>query len=76
MVNAKSGKQEPVYGELTPFDTRNLRDIKYASDNMQVYNEISNQTGFSIITPDLILDNGEISPSKKEPARKALVSKP
>ena len=76
LVDAASGKQTPVYGELMPFNNRNLRDIKYASDNMQVYNEITPQNGFSIITPDLILDNGEISPSKKQPARKPLVAKP
>ena len=76
MLDSQSAQQTPVYGELMPFNTRSLRDIKYASDNMRVYNNITSQNGFSIVVPDLILDNGEISPSKKQPARKPLIAKP
>lgn len=76
MLDSKTGAKTPIYGELAAFNTRSLRDIKYASDKMQVYNEFSRNLGFSIITPDLILDNGEINPSKKQPARKPLVKRP
>ena len=76
MVDAKTGAKTPVYGENPAFNTRSLRDIKYASNQMQVYNEMNRGGGFSIITPDLILDNGEINQSKKQPARKPLVKRP
>ena len=76
MVDSQTGQKTPVYGENPAFNTRNLRDIKYASDNMQVYNNFNHGFGTSIITPDLILDNGEINQSQKEPARKPLVKKP
>jgi hypothetical protein len=77
MLDSKTGEKTPVYGEFPYFSTRNLRDIKYASDKMQVYNQVSRGgLGFSIITPDLILDNGEINQTKKEPARKPLVERP
>lgn len=76
MVNSATGEKTPVYGEFPDFDKRNLRDIKYASDNMGVYNDFSGGFGTSIITPDLILDNGEINQIKKEPSRKPLIKKP
>ena len=77
MLDSKNGARTPVYGENPSFNKRSLRDIKYASDKMQVYNEINHYgQGFAFITPDLILDNGEINQSKKEPARKPLVSRP
>lgn len=77
MIDSKTGAKTPVYGEMTSFNTRSLRDIKYASDKMQVYNEMSrNGLGFSIVTPDLILDNGEINQSKKQPSRKPLIKRP
>lgn len=76
MVDSQTGEKTPVYGELAYLDARNLRDIKYASDKMQVYNDFANGVGYSIITPDLILDNGEINQSKKEPARKPLIERP
>lgn len=76
LVDAKTGKQNAIYGELSSFDSRSLRDIKYASDKMQIYNQIINENGYSLITPDLILDNGEIIPTKKQAARKPLISKP
>ncbi len=77
MIDSKTGAKTPVYGERPSFNTRNLRDIKYASDKMQVYNDMSrNGLGFAIVTPDLILDNGEINQSKKQPARKPLVKRP
>jgi|GEM_PF-3501188 Predicted Zn-dependent proteases and their inactivated homologs len=77
MIDSKTGAKTPVYGEMTTLNTRSLRDIKYASDKMQVYNEMTrNGFGYSIITPDLILDNGEINQSKRQPARKPLVKRP
>ena len=77
MIDAKTGKKTPVYGEMPSFNTRSLRDIKYASDKMRVYNNVSNRNWkYSIITSDIILDNAEINRSKKEPARKPLVEKP
>lgn len=76
MVDSKTGQQTAVYGELSSFDTRSLRDIKYASDKMAVYNKISGNIGYSVIMPDLIIDNGEINPSNIQPARKPLVKKP
>ena len=75
MLDSKTGQKTPIYGELTPFDTRSLRDIKYASDKMGVYNNISGSVGYSVIVPDLIVDNGEINPSNIQPARKPLVKK-
>lgn len=77
MLDVKTGEKTPVYGKISSLDTRSLRDIKYASDKMQVYNNmIGRGFGYSIITPDLILDNGEINPSKKQPSRKPLVKRP
>ena len=76
MLDSKTGQKTPIYGELAPFDTRSLRDIKYASDKMGVYNQFSGGVGYSIIVPDLILDNGEIIPSNIPPARKPLVKRP
>lgn len=77
MVDAKTGAKTPVYGEMSSLNTRSLRDIKYASDKMQVYNNMNSRGfGYSIITPDLILDNGEINQSKKQPARKPLIKRP
>ena len=77
MLDAKTGEKTPIYGEMFSLNTRSLRDIKYASDKMQVYNNVIGRGfGYSIITPDLILDNGEINQSKKQPARKPLVKRP
>ena len=77
MLDSKTGAKTPVYGEAPYFNARSLRDIKYASDKMQVYNEMTKRgLGISVITPDLILDNGEINQSKKQPARKPLVKRP
>ncbi len=77
MVDAITGEKTPVYGEMSALNTRSLRDIKYASDKMKVYNNVNSRGfGYSIITPDLILDNGEINQSKKQPARKPLIQRP
>ncbi|MDR0646129.1 MAG: hypothetical protein LBG46_04000 [Elusimicrobiota bacterium] len=72
-IDAKTGRETPVYGAVAEnISTRTLRDIKYASDDTEVYNVST----ASIVTPSLILSEIEIKPTQKPPARKPLIPKP
>jgi hypothetical protein len=75
-IDAKTGEETPVYGATAEnISTRTLRDIKYASDDDEVYN-IFDRYAASIVTPSLILSELEIKPTQKPPARSPLVPKP
>ncbi|MDR0953455.1 MAG: hypothetical protein LBM71_04660 [Elusimicrobiota bacterium] len=80
-VNAHTGEETPVYGFENPTSiftiTRTLRDIKYAGDDLEVYNFVNNYSApYSIVTPSVILSELELTPSQKQPARKPLVARP
>lgn len=77
-MDAVSGKETPVYGiDKNSFTTRTLRDIKFAGDDLEVYNFSSlREPAYSIIAPSVILSEMELKPSQKTGLRKPLVERP
>ncbi len=77
-MDAVSGKETPVYGiDKNSFTTRTLRDIKFAGDDLEVYNFSSERDpAYSIIAPSVILSEMELKPSQKTGLRKPLVERP
>ncbi|MDR1684088.1 MAG: hypothetical protein LBR90_01315 [Elusimicrobiota bacterium] len=74
-MDAQTGAETPVHG-LTFTDiknTRALRFIKYAADDLKPYNR---PYGFSLVAPSLILTEAEARPSKRAPVRAPLVPRP
>ena len=73
-INAETGEETPVYGLKTPaINTRTLRDIKFAADDLTLYN---NPSGFSYVVPSVILSEAELTPSQAAPSAKMLVTRP
>ncbi len=73
-INANTGEETPVYGLNTPaLNARTLRDIKFAADDLTLYN---NASGVSYIVPSVILTEVELTPSQAAPSAKMLVTRP
>ena len=76
-INAETGEETPVYGLKAPaLTTRTLRDIKFAADDLTLYNNTSVTLGASLVAPSVILSEAELTPSQTVPAAKMLVTKP
>ena len=73
-INANTGEETPVYGLNAPaLNTRTLRDIKFAADDLTLYNTAA---GMSYVVPSVILSEAELTPNQASPATKMLVTKP
>ena len=73
-INANNGEETPVYGLNAPvLNTRTLRDIKFAADDLTLYNTPS---GISYVVPSVILSEAELTPNQASPATKMLVTRP
>ena len=73
-INSSTGEEIPVYGLKRPeFNTRTLRDIKFAADDLTLYNTTA---GISYVVPSVILSEAELTPSQAAPATKMLVTRP
>ncbi len=73
-INSSTGEETPVYGLRRPeLNTRTLRDIKFAADDLTLYN-IAN--GISYVAPSVILSEAELTLSQTAPATKMLVTRP
>ena len=73
-INAETGEETPVYGlNMSSVNARTLRDIKFAADDLTLYNTYS---GVSYVVPSVILSEAELTPSQKVPSTKYIVSRP
>ena len=73
-INATTGEETPVYGLNAPaLSTRTLRDIKFAADDLTLYNT---GAGISYVVPSVILSEAELTPNQTSPAAKMLVTRP
>lgn len=73
-IDANTGAETPVYGlEMSRFNSRTLRDIKFAADDMTLYNTLSS---VSYVVPSVILNELELTPSQKVPSTNYLVPRP
>jgi len=73
-INAITGEETPVYGLNSPaLNTRTLRDIKFAADDLTLYNTTA---GISYVVPSVILSEAELTPSQASPSAKMLVTRP
>ena len=73
-INANTGEETPVYGfKNLPFNSRTLRDIKFAADDLTLYNT---QKGISYVVPSVILSEAELTPNQTAPTTKMLVTRP
>lgn len=73
-INATTGEETPVYGLNAPsLSTRTLRDIKFAADDLTLYNTT---VGISYVVPSVILSEAELTPNQSSPATKMLVTRP
>ena len=73
-INAITGEETPVYGLNSPaLNTRTLRDIKFAADDLTLYNTTA---GISYVVPSVILSEEELAPSQASPSAKMLVTRP
>ena len=73
-IDANTGEETPVYGLNAPsLNTRTLRDIKFAADDLTLYNTPS---GISYVVPSVILSEAELTPNQSSPATKMLVTRP
>jgi len=73
-INAETGEETPVYGLKAPaLNTRTLRDIKFAADDLTLYNR---PLGASFVAPSVILSEAELTPSQTVPSAKMLVTRP
>ena len=73
-INAETGEETPVYALNAPsLSTRTLRDIKFAADDLTLYNTA---LGISYVVPSVILSEAELTPSQKVPSAKMLVTRP
>ncbi len=73
-INSSTGEETPVYGLRRPeLNTRTLRDIKFAADDLTLYNTAA---GMSYVVPSVILSEAELTPSQIAPATKMLVTRP
>lgn len=71
-INSSTGEETPVYGFKKPeLSTRTLRDIKFAADDLTLYN-----VGISYVVPSVILSEAELTPTQKSPSTKIIVSRP
>ena len=71
-INSSTGEETPVYGFKKPeLSTRTLRDIKFAADDLTLYN-----VGISYVIPSVILSEAELTPTQKSPSTKIIVSRP
>lgn len=77
-TDASTGEETPVYAiDSADFTTRTLRDIKYAGDDLEVYNSVSMYSPqYTIVAPSVILTELELNPTQKTGARKPLVKRP
>ena len=72
-INSSTGEETPVYGLKAPsLNTRTLRDIKFAADDLTLYNT----PAVSYVVPSVILSEAELTPSQKVPSTKFLVPRP
>ena len=73
-IDANTGKETPVYGLNAPaLSTRTLRDIKFAADDLTLYNT---PAGISYVVPSVILSEAELTPNQASPSAKMLVTRP
>ena len=73
-INSSTGEETPVYGLKRPeISARTLRDIKFAADDLTLYNLPS---AISYVVPSVILSEAELTPSQTAPATKMLVTRP
>ena len=73
-INSSTGQETPVYGLRRPeFNTRTLRDIKFAADDLTLYNIAE---GISYVVPSVILSEAELTPNQASPAARMLVTRP
>lgn len=73
-INAETGEETPVYGlNISSVNARTLRDIKFAADDLTLYNTLS---GVSYVVPSVILSEAELTPSQKVPSTKYIVPRP
>ncbi|MDR0292340.1 MAG: hypothetical protein LBI01_06260 [Elusimicrobium sp.] len=76
-IYTKDGREEPVYGMETYTNTRSLRDIIFAGDDIKAYNIAPDyMPPYSIVTPSVIVGEVEIKPTEKKPSRPPMVPKP
>ncbi len=76
-INAETGEETPVYGLKAPaLNTRTLRDIKFAADDLTLYNGMGGTLGNSLVAPSVILSEAELTPSQTAPSAKMLVTRP
>lgn len=73
-IDANTGEETPVYGLNAPvLATRTLRDIKFAADDLTLYNT---PAGISYVVPSVILSEAELTPNQASPSAKMLVTRP
>ena len=73
-IDANTGEETPVYGLNAPaLGTRTLRDIKFAADDLTLYNT---PAGISYVVPSVILSEAELTPNQASPSAKMLVTRP
>lgn len=74
-IYVSDGRKEPIYGLKieTAIGPGLLRDIRGAGDEKAVFYKDNNQ---AILSPALLLEEMELVPTNKKPARKPFVPKP
>ncbi len=78
-IYTKDGRREPVYGlSLDGLGARSLRDIRAAGSDLKAVTVANGQSSaaVSVVTPSVLVDEVELSPTQRKPDRKPFVSLP